>query len=308
MSLNNAKEYEQEFNMKDFFIFFFNQRVYALICIVFFTFLAFIYSIFLEDKYTSSSTLYVVEDQDGGGIGSLISQYSGLAASAGVSLPSGSTSKTDIFLVTINSKEFFNHLLTFDGVKENLFAGISYDKSSNQTIFDGEAYDVESGKWLNGEPNPLIAYYKFKEDGIMSVNLDQNNNMVTLSVTHVSPQFAFYFCNLVIREINNVIRQRNLLESESSLSFLNDQYASSQQKNIKNSINQLIEAQLKIQMLANVRENYMVRPLDKPFFPIGKSGPFRLTITFLGFLLGLFLSFFGSLLALYLFPQNSIKT
>ena len=59
-----------------------------------------------------------------------------------------------------------------------------------------------------------------------------------------------------------------------NLQYLNKQYTLSPQKNIRESINQLVEAQMKIQMLANVRKDYMIRPLDKPFRPNEKSGPF----------------------------------
>ena len=57
-------------------------------------------------------------------------------------------------------------------------------------------------------------------------------------------------------------------------------------------------------MLANVRKDYMIRPLDKPFRPNEKSGPFRIKIIALGFLLGLFFGVFGGLLKLYLFPKD----
>ena len=260
---------------------------------------------FLKDVYTSSSVLYIVEDQDNGGMGSLLNQYSSLASSAGVSLPTASTTKKDIFMTTINSKGFFTHLLGFEGVKENLFAALKYDKDIKQIIFDTDVFNPSDGTWRNGEPDPLDSYYQFQEDAVMSVTYNEKDHMVSVSVVHISPDFAYYFCNLIIQEINNVVRFRHLKESSSALEYLNKQYSLNTQKNIKESITQLVEAQMKIQMLANVRKDYMVRPLDKPFKANRKSGPNRKQISFLGLLFGLFLSVFGILLRLYLFPKDS---
>tara|TARA_B100000676_G_C18046725_1_gene828503 strand:+ start:226 stop:1143 length:918 start_codon:yes stop_codon:yes gene_type:complete len=300
----DSVSYEDEFSLRDYIFSIWESRNLILYSALFFFSLFGLYSFLLKDVYTSSSVLYIVEDQDAGGMGSLLNQYSGLASSAGVSLPTSSTSKTDIFLATIESKEFFTHLLSFEGVKENLFAAKKYDMENKKVIYDTNYFNPEDGTWITEEPDPLDSYYQFKEDGVMSVYYDDFDNMISISVTHISPDFAYYFCNLIIQEVNNLIRVRHLNESNSALEYLNKQYTLSPQKNIRESINQLVEAQMKIQMLANVRKDYMIRPLDKPFRPNEKSGPFRIKIIALGFLLGLFFGIFGVLLKLYLFPKD----
>lgn len=300
----DSVSYEDEFSLRDYIFSIWESRNLILYSALFFFSLFGLYSFLLKDVYTSSSVLYIVEDQDAGGMGSLLNQYSGLASSAGVSLPTSSTSKTDIFLATIESKEFFTHLLSFEGVKENLFAAKKYDMENKKVIYDTNSFNPEDGTWITEEPDPLDSYYQFKEDGVMSVYYDDFDNMISISVTHISPDFAYYFCNLIIQEVNNLIRVRHLNESNSALEYLNKQYTLSPQKNIRESINQLVEAQMKIQMLANVRKDYMIRPLDKPFRPNEKSGPFRIKIIALGFLLGLFFGVFGVLLKLYLFPKD----
>ena len=50
-------------------------------------------------------------------------------------------------------------------------------------------------------------------------------------------------------------------------------------------------------MIANVRENYVLRPIDDPFLPEWKSGPDRIRIVILATIIGLIA---GSLLVLYL--------
>ncbi len=300
MSSDNNSTYKDTFNLRSYFEYIWDQKTFIVSLALLSAIVASIFSFTLKDVYTSTSVVYVVEDQDSGGMGSLLSQYSSLASSAGVSLPSNTTSKTDIFLATINSKDFFLHLLKFEGIREKLFAFESYDEMSRNVIFNEEIFDSSNNEWISGTPDDLLVFYKFIEDEILNVTHDKVSQMITISVTHVSPKFAYEFCQLVIREINNLIRLRHLEESTSALTFLNEQYGVNPQKNIRESIGQLIEAQMKIQMLANVRKDYMIRPIDKPFSPIAKSFPYRLQITILGLMAGIFIGIFISLFRLYI--------
>ena len=52
----------------------------------------------------------------------------------------------------------------------------------------------------------------------------------------------------------------------------------------------VIRQQLKIKMLASVREDYLVTVIDEPFVPEIKSSPSRFLITIIGAFLGFFIS------------------
>ena len=107
----------------------------------------------------------------------------------------------------------------------------------------------------------------------------------------MSPNYAFNLLNLIINELNETSREKDLAESNRALEYLENQLSITQQKDIRNSINKLIEAQLETQMLTNIRNEYLLKPLDMPYIPEIKSSPGRaiicIVITFIGFILSI---------------------
>ena len=101
----------------------------------------------------------------------------------------------------------------------------------------------------------------------------------------------------IIHEANNIVRLQHIEETNKSLSYLNNELKNTLEIGTKDSISTLIDAQLKVKMIANVRENYVLRPIDDPFLPEWKSGPDRIRIVILATIIGLIA---GSFLGLYL--------
>ena len=76
-------------------------------------------------------------------------------------------------------------------------------------------------------------------------------------------------------------KERDLVESQSALDFLDEQLGEVKQNDIRESIYQLIESQLEIKMLANVRKDYLISFIDESFTPEVKSYPKRAIILFI---------------------------
>ena len=74
---------------------------------------------------------------------------------------------------------------------------------------------------------------------------------------------------------------------------------------IRNSINALIQSQLETEMLANVRIDYLLRPLDSAYVPEKKSAPVRSMICIAITFIGLLLSIFVVLIHHYLFRKTA---
>ena len=98
----------------------------------------------------------------------------------------------------------------------------------------------------------------------------------------------------IVRELNNVMLDRDLLEANESLVFLKTRLAETKEKGIRDSINSLIASQLQIIMLASVGEEYIIKTIDRPFIPEEKTSPSRslicISITMLGFIFSLVIS------------------
>jgi capsular polysaccharide biosynthesis protein len=99
--------------------------------------------------------------------------------------------------------------------------------------------------------------------------------------------------------VNQIKRQEDIKTSTQALNYLENQLEITNKKDIKDSINLLIEEQLKIQMLANLNEYYFVKPIDQAFLPEVPSSPNRFLIIMLGIILGIFSSILAIFFKLY---------
>ena len=61
-------------------------------------------------------------------------------------------------------------------------------------------------------------------------------------------------------------------------------------------------------MLANVKDDYVLRSIEPPYIPEYKHSPDRLLICIFGFLLGLFFAFLVSILRHYVFSKEKHST
>jgi uncharacterized protein involved in exopolysaccharide biosynthesis len=253
-----------------------------------FTFAGIIYSLWLPKMWTSS-TLMKVADSSGASF-SNSSSMGGLASIAGLGISNGGSQKGSEAIAIVQSREFFDHLLTFDYVLPSLMAFKSYDSQSKVTTYDTTRYDPVKNVWLTGKPPSWLAYKVFKKR--LSIYSDQKSNFVTISISSQSPQFSKTFLELIIRELNALSRSRALEQSRASLDYLYNELSSVGLTDIKLAISQLIEAQLKTQMLARVKVEYSLESLDKPYFPYERSSPQRKKITIFSLILGIFFSTF----------------
>ena len=186
-----------------------------------------IYAIKTPDKFTSTAILQVQSGTDNSN--SSMSQFSGIASLAGISLPSGNTNKSYYVIETIKSRDFVKHLNSFDDISENLIAAVGYDSSKEKTLFDEKLFDVNSKTWVR-DPSPerqkiptyLEVHEKFIEQ--VDVSMDKKSGYLKISFEHFSPNFSYNFVNLIINELNIVTREKDISESQAALDYLLNQH------------------------------------------------------------------------------------
>jgi hypothetical protein len=228
------------------------------------------------NTYKSNAVLTVYDDKDiGGGITSMLDQYSSLASLAGVNIPSSGPSKSDLVVATINSRDFFSKLYSS---KQFMSSLIGSPMEDNALSFE-EAYRIYRNK--------------------VRVSIEPEGSFLIISSTHNIPINAYNLINSVIEETNLSFRQKHFAETELAMKYLTEQLESTPQNFIRQALSSLIEAQLKIQMLTNIREDYIIRPIDKPYIPSFKSGPSRTKFVFSFFVLGLLISLMAQIFNFY---------
>ena len=172
------------------------------------------YSVSIENEYTSISILQAQDEDQSGS--NLIDQYSSVAALAGISLPSRGSSNSSLTTIEIiKSRDFFKHLLSFDNVKADLAAAKTFDGVTGKIIYDENIYDSVSGKWLmkardnsSITPTYLELYPKYRS--ILDITRNKDTGLIKISVKHLSPNFANDFLSLIIEQINEISRNKNI--------------------------------------------------------------------------------------------------
>ena len=246
------------------------------------------YALFLPNIYVSESILAPRGAENLGS--SLARNYGGLAALAGVSLPSGADGAVEIAKQAIFSSSFVETYLMEDILIE-LMAVESWDSANDQLVIDAEVYDIEQNRWVRDVSFPLAPKPHIDEamqiyKNQVSVSEDKQSGIITLRTEHLSPRVAQRWNQLIIREINNFQRQQKIQKADSAIEFLTKQRESNQLIKMDEIFSGLIEEQIKEKMLASVYDNYLFDVIQEPPLPILKSKPSRALICVLGTLLG----------------------
>lgn len=291
-------------NRTDLFNILISARLFIVCVTLSITLIALLFIILLPNFYTSSALLkvsYSENNQSSSGL----TAYSGLASLAGISLPTAQEDKGMVAIETIKSRSFLKKLITFDNVLINIVAAKSYDFEKDQIIYDEALYDINTNKWVNGEPTYLEAYEYYEE--FMSISQNKATGFISLSYEHVSPKFSYEFISLIIKEINLLMKEKDIKESSDSLTFLEGLLEDTNNRNIKLQLNQIIENQLRTKMLSNIRDDYLLMPIDPPFIPEEKSSPRRSILSIMSLILGFILSIFFVLLKEVFFKKKTLN-
>ena len=218
-------------------------------------------------------------------------QLGGLASLAGLDLGQQGVDKTTIAIEILQSRAFIKNFVEKYNILPELMAVKDWNRNSG-LIFDEEMYNLNSKKWVREVEPPKPSsweYVKVFKDDVLTVNRDDTTGLVTLSISHQSPELAEQWVDWLISEINNHMRQRDIQEAQRSLEYLDEEIEKTSLSNMQQVFYQLIEKQTQTIMLANVRPEYIFQVIDPPIVPEEKAKPSRALICILGVFLGGFL-------------------
>lgn len=284
---------QNEVDLNTFISLILGNKKFILFITLPFIFLVTIYSLLIPNQYTATALLApTFEKKD---LSSQLGSYSVLTGAAGFSLPGESSIPSEEAVARIKSLEFFSkHFLPFIKL-ENMMAVESWSHESNEIIYNKKIFDINSQKWLNGSrfsknniPSKQEAFRVYSK--ILSISKDSKTGFVQISITHHSPELAREWVSLILKNINDSMRDESKTTSTSSINFLNDQLTKTSLKELKQAISKLLEAQVQDLMIASASKNYVFKILDPPSVPEIKSYPERLKIIILGSFFGFFLS------------------
>jgi uncharacterized protein involved in exopolysaccharide biosynthesis len=301
---NNMQEnelyFDDEFDLIELFNVLWTAKKLIILITAIFAIGSVVYSLSLNNYYKSES-LFLARSASGS---QGLSQYSGLAAMAGITLPSSSgEDKGAQMIELIKSRKFVKHLMTFENILPSILAAKSYNNSTQELLFNQKLYESETKTWKNSEiPSYLKAHSAYLN--MLSIAQDKKTGFISINIEHISPFFAKDFLELIIRESNELLRKKDMDESKQGLEYLTSELSKTPFVELKESINALIEVQLETQMLAQINQDYILIEIEPPFIPEQKSKPIRTFICITGTMLGGMLSVLIVLIRHYFFVEE----
>ena len=278
---------------------------------VFISIIGVIYSLLLPNIYESRAILAPVNPSSG--ISRALGSYSGFAGLAGLNSPTlsdeGNTAKA---IEKIRSLSFFENNIFTNIYLPDLMAFRAWDSATNTVSFIEDVYDTNSSSWVREYsypkqqiPSPQESFSVFKNKHL-NLTEDKDSGFITLSIKHQSPYVAKQWVELVVDEVNNFYRQKDKLESEKSVSYLNQQISMTGLSEIKEVLAQLLQEETKKLTLIEANQYYVFDYIDPPAAMEIRSEPNRSLICILAAILGGMLSIFYVLTRHYALSKKTL--
>jgi uncharacterized protein involved in exopolysaccharide biosynthesis len=300
---NLQDTYDDEIDVRELFSTLWLSKKFILILTGIFAVLSVIFSLSLTNLYTSQALLIPTSLNSNN-----TSQYSALASVAGVKLDDSSPDVT-LAIAFINSKKIIRQLIKHESFLPDLMAAKKWHIKSNSIIYDDDLYDKKNKKWVREVdfpfqqvPSEQEAFALFSKQ--INISEDKKNQLVTLSVEHISPSVAQQWAEWIIDEANTMVANLRIEEAESSINYLNEQIKLTPYAELRTMFFNLIQQNTQNMMLAKVSKQYALTIIDPPLIPEIKSNPQRALICILGTLLGGMLSLLIILVRKYGFSKD----
>lgn len=248
-------------------------------------------ALWLPNIFHAEAKLAPSAEQQGGGLSALAGQFGGLASLAGISLGGGGTDKTGLAVEVAKSRQFLTGFIRQHQLEVAILAVTGMDKATGELIIDPRLYDVAQKKWVREvdpgksvEPTDWELFKAFSK--LVSVAQDKKSGLVTIGVDYYSPALAKQWVDWLVADLNGVMKQRDLADTQRNIAYLKDQLSRTSVADMQTVFYKLIEEQTKTLMLAEVNPDYVFKTLDPAVEPEEKAKPKRALIAVLGTLLG----------------------
>jgi hypothetical protein len=289
-SIEPNLDYDDEINLREIFWAVWRGKIVIALIATIFAMASIFYALNLPNIYRTTAVLSPTLEEDS--LSGSMQGISNLASFAGINISDGPASKSDQALEVLSSRVFFAEKILPNIHLPDLMANPRWNPETNTISYDPEIYDSERQQWVREvgfpyqvTPTAQEAHNHFIGE-VFNVNSDTTSGFVTLSIQHVSPYIARDWAELIINEINEQFRSRDLEIALSSINYLNNQIATTGVVEVRQALSQLLRNQIQTSMLIDANPDYVFSVLDPPIPPELKYSPSRSLIVILATLLG----------------------
>jgi uncharacterized protein involved in exopolysaccharide biosynthesis len=270
----------------------FKYKIAVIAITVLFTLFGIGYSLSLPNIYQSEALLSAVSEQSGL---KMPGQLGGLAALAGINVGNGAGDKTNLALEVLKSRDFLGKFIEKHDLFVPLMAAKGWSRETNTLQLDPTIYDETTQSWVRNvvapyKPKPSLIESHAAFLKILIATNDVKTQMVKISVEHYSPFIAKEWVSLLVKDINDEMRRRDVEEAEKSIAYLNNKIKETNIADIRVQLFSLVEEQMQTLMIANVRDEYVFKTVDQAIVPEQKAKPKRSLIVVLSVMFGFILA------------------
>ena len=312
-SNKHPNDFDDEKNLRELFYVLWEGKWIIVSLTGFVSIIAVIYSLLLPNIYESKALIVPVNPSSS--ITGALGGYRSLAGLAGVSLPTDiNESNFQKAIKKINSLSFFENQILPNIYLPDLMAFKSWNSETNTVAYDDSIYDTNSDTWIRDYSYPKQQIPSAQESfevftkNHLSIIEDITSGFITLSIKHQSPFIAKQWTELIVNEFNEFYRQKDKLDSEKAVNYLNQQILMTGLSEIKQVIAQLLQEETKKLTLVEANQYYVFDFIDPPAVMEKKSEPKRALICILSALLGGMLSIVLVLIKHYFTKKTSLSS
>jgi uncharacterized protein involved in exopolysaccharide biosynthesis len=253
--------------------------------------LAVAYAFYVPEVF-KAETLLAPAQEEKSSASSALGQFGGLAAMAGVTIPSDSN--IERVLATLETRVFLRKFIE--------------EKKLLPVIFE-DFWDAASNSWkLQVGQEAFIL-----EDGIFplreAVEVDQDKSgLITLSISWKDPEVAAQWANDLVKQLNEQLRKQAIADSQKRVGYLEQELAKTTLQDMRAVLYNLLESEKQKAMLANVNEDFALEVIDPAVAPETREKPKRKLIVALGGVCGVFLGIFVVFFAQFLQKLKSTNS
>jgi uncharacterized protein involved in exopolysaccharide biosynthesis len=253
--------------------------------------LAVAYALYAPEVFKAETLLAPTQEEKSGS--SALNQFGGLAAMAGISIPSDSN--VEQVVATLNSRKFLRAY-----IKQNKIIPVLFE----------EIWDADNQAWMvasvEDEPTEQKAIELFKT--FLSVDEDKKSGLITLSILWKDPEVAAQWANDLVKQLNEQLREKAISDSKKRVGYLEQELTKTTLQDMRAVLYNLLESEKQKAMLANVNEDFALEVIDPAVAPEIREKPKRNLIVALGGVCGGFLGIFTVFFAQFLQKLKSTNS
>ena len=208
---------------------------------------------------------------------SALSQFGGLAAMAGISIPS--STNTERVLATLETRGFLKTFVKTNNLLPKIFSDY-WDESSDTWVLE-EGQD----QFKITDAIPVL------QEAIKIE--DKKSGLISLSISWRDPATAAEWANDLVKQVNEQLREKAIADSKKRVGYLEQELAKTTLQDMRAVLYNLLESEKQKAMLANVNEDFALEVIDPAISPQIPEKPKRQLIIALGGVCGVFLGIFA---------------